>query len=272
MGNINKKELPRNPSKECIIPFQSFLNDSNPLMKNKKQLRSKDDKRNTFSQIETVLSSLRSLTWNFALCELSDKEIEEFSLILKKNKVLTYLDLNFTDCKKFTNKALICLSSAFGGLHALPVLRITSLESGKFNIKGLETFFLSLKHCQALRELKLSFRNGININNETVTFLSQALKGLSSLSALDLGFFECSNITDNVVEILSLGLRSLRTLRELILIFDNSWALTNQGIEKFGHFLKEMKSLFYFNLTHDLHQGGYWSFKTITLNSEYNGF
>ena len=222
--------------------------------------------RNIFSQIEAGLSSLKSLTWDFAFCDLDDNEIEEFSLILKKNKVLTYLDLNFTHCHKLTNETLFCLSYAFGSFHALSVLRITSLESEKFYTQGFKTFFLSLERLQSLRELKLSFIRGLYLNDEDLKFLSQALEGLKCLSVLDLDCSACRNITDAALEILSFALKNLKNLRKFFLRFDG--ALTDEGFDNFGSFLKGMKSLFYFELSAYIsREGGYGSTKKITSSS-----
>ena len=221
--------------------------------------------RNIFSQIESVLSSLKSLTWNFALCELDDKEIEEFSLILKKNKVLTYLDLNFAHCHKLTNKALVCLSSVFESFHALSVLRITSLECGNFCTQGFKTFFLPLKHFQALRELKLSFLFGIDLN-EPLEFLSQALEGLNCLSVLDLGLMSRKKITDAALKTLFFTLISLKNLRTFILTFFGG--LTDEQFDNFGNFLIELKNLFYFELTaHFSREGSSDSTKRIISSS-----
>jgi len=103
---------------------------------------------------------------------------------LKKLNALTSLTLNFSECQKITDEAVLSLGDAVKGLGSLQALEVNFFNC-KITDEGLNNLNDGLKKLSSLKSIKLNF-NLSGVTSDGLSTLKQSVKLLPGVKQTEI--------------------------------------------------------------------------------------
>jgi len=122
---------------------------------------------------------------------ITNKDIANLSLALKKLSNLRFLYLDFGWLKQLSSKALESLAESLEGLTKLEALHIDFARCGGFSDKSFEKLSDSLQRLSRLEHLHLSFQDNGVMTQKGFLFVTDSIWDLKMLNSFVLDFCWC---------------------------------------------------------------------------------
>ena len=229
-----------------------------------------------------VLSRLRLI---FKSISFSDQKMMEFAKILRRLRLLSRFDFNYSGCFQITKKGMTALNTSIknlkklksleiwynfvstqdqeiqpfnNSLRALPQLENLSLEATinsylplvRFPLEHFRKWVIFLRNQKALQTLKLNLST-LDLNDQVIRVLLLSLNHLKNLSNLTLLLYSAS-VTDKGIFLLFEFIKTLKNLSILHLTLSDVECLTDLSLGYISTALPELPLLT--NLTLSFHR------------------